>query len=90
MNSPDPILFREIAVIGKIIEDETWLEGERRGCAVSSDDPTVRDRVCSVVLRIGQEMRETFEQTHGAHREKDGDEFDASASGPLSGEIVAA
>lgn len=42
----------------KIIADETWLEGERRGCPVSSDDRVVRENVCQVVLRVGQQMRD--------------------------------
>jgi hypothetical protein len=52
-------LFRELQVIRKIIDDETWLEGERRGCYVSPEDPVVREKVCAVVLRIGRELRES-------------------------------
>lgn len=58
MNAPDRIVFRELSIIQKIIADETWLEGERRGCAVSPRDPIVRENVCRVILRIGQEMRD--------------------------------
>jgi hypothetical protein len=56
---PDTFLFRELQVIQKIIDDETWLEGERRGRYVSPDDPVVRERVCTIVLRIGQSLRES-------------------------------
>jgi hypothetical protein len=56
----DPLIFREIPVIQKIIQDEAWYEGERRGCPVPPDDPVVRENVCQVVLRIGQELRETI------------------------------
>jgi hypothetical protein len=70
MSSRDPILFRELPVIQKIIEDETWLEGERRGCPVRPDDPVVRENVCAVVLRIGRELRESIT---------------AAMGGPLSG-----
>lgn len=59
MKSLDPILFRELPLIQKIIQDETWLEGERRGCHVTSDDRVVRDKVCQIILRIGQQLRET-------------------------------
>jgi hypothetical protein len=59
MNSSDPLLFRQLQVIQKIIADETWLEGERRGYPVSSADAVVRENVCRVVLRIGSEMRES-------------------------------
>ena len=60
MSPFDPILFRELPVIQKVIEDETWFEGERRGCYVAPEDPVVRENVCLVVLRIGREMRERF------------------------------
>lgn len=59
MNTLDPIIFRQLPMIQKIIDDETWLEGERRGCPVSPSDSTVRARVCEIVLRIGQELRES-------------------------------
>jgi hypothetical protein len=49
----DPVLFRQLPVIQKIIDDETWLEGERRGHTVSADDVVVRERVCEIVLRVG-------------------------------------
>ena len=61
MNKFDPVLLREIPVIHKIIRDETWLEGERRGCRVPMHDAKVRENVCQVILRIGQELRESIE-----------------------------
>ena len=57
---PDQILSRELSVISQILKDETWLEGERRGCAVPPDDPTVCDHVCAIVLRIGQQLRDSL------------------------------
>lgn len=60
MSPADPVLYREIPVIQKIIQDETWLEGERRGCHVRPDDHVVRERVCQVILRIGHELRESL------------------------------
>lgn len=56
----DPVVFRELPVIQKVIDDETWYEGERRGCYVSPDDPAVREKVCLIILRIGRELRERF------------------------------
>ncbi|MDP2138897.1 MAG: hypothetical protein Q8J74_13685 [Candidatus Didemnitutus sp.] len=53
----DPVLFRELPVIQKIIADEIWLEGERRGRPVPVDDPVVREQVCTIILRIGAELR---------------------------------
>lgn len=60
MISFDPIVARELPVIRQIINDETWLEGERRGCPVSPDDPVVRASVCAVILRIGQQLRDSL------------------------------
>lgn len=57
MNCPDPALRRQIPMIQKIIADETWLEGERRGQPISPTDEIVRENVCQVVLRVGAEMR---------------------------------
>ncbi|HVU33072.1 MAG TPA: hypothetical protein VHE61_06535 [Opitutaceae bacterium] len=59
---------REIPVIQKIIQDETWLEGERRGCPVSANDAVVRENVCRVVLKIGGQLRDsvTVGQGHGS------------------------
>jgi hypothetical protein len=63
MNSSDPVISFEIQEIKKIISDEMWLEGERRGCPVLPDDVVVRERVCAIVLRIGQQMRDSFART---------------------------
>jgi hypothetical protein len=63
----DPVLRREIPVIQKIIRDETWLEGERRGCPVSPTDRVVRENVCKVILRIGQELRDSITSAHSGY-----------------------
>ncbi len=56
----DPVLVRQVPVIRKIIQDETWLEGERRGCPVASTDRVVRENVCRVILQIGHQLRESI------------------------------
>ena len=56
----DPVMFRQLPVIQKIIADETWLESERRGCPVPPEDPVVRENVCEVILRIGAALREAL------------------------------
>ena len=58
MNSFDPVLPIQRAMIAQIVANETWYEGERRGCAVHPDDPAVRHNVCIAVLRCGGYMRE--------------------------------
>ena len=57
MNPCDPVLAIQRPMIQKIVADETWLEGERRGRFVESTDPVVRHNVCTVVLQIGADMR---------------------------------
>ena len=64
MKSPDPVIQHQLFMIHQIIHDETWLEGERRGCYVSPQDRVVRENVCGVVLRIGQQMRDKLMQVH--------------------------
>jgi hypothetical protein len=61
----DPVLLQEIPAIKKIIADETWLEGERRGCPVSPSDGVVRENVCQVILRVGQQLRDSITTAHG-------------------------
>jgi len=60
----DPIVTRELPLIRKIVEDETWLEGERRGCPVSPHDPVVCEKVCAVILRIGQQLRDSLRDSN--------------------------
>ena len=62
MQPNDPVVVREIPVIRQIIHDETWLEGERRGCPVPPSDTVVKENVCRVVLTIGQQLRDSIEK----------------------------
>jgi hypothetical protein len=64
----DPIVYLELHVIKKIISDETWLEGERRGCPVDPSDPVVTAIVCEIVMRIGAELRASMQATLNARR----------------------
>ena len=64
MKSADPVIFLELHVIQKIIDDETWLEGERRGGPVDPQDPVVVDAVCSIVMRIGAQLRTSMNATY--------------------------
>jgi len=67
----DPVVTRELPVIKKIIADEMWLEGERRGCWVPRSDPVVVNNVCAVIMRVGKQLRQSlsdrrFEDSGGA------------------------
>ena len=57
MNTHDPVIAIQRPMIQKIVADETWLEGERRGRPVDPADPVVRHNVCNVVLQTGADMR---------------------------------
>ena len=54
----DPANRAQLPLIAKIIEDEIWLEGERRGAPVPPRDPVVLEKVCAIVLQIGGSLRE--------------------------------
>lgn len=66
MHPNDIIAWQELPVIQKIIADETWLEGERRGCAIGTYDPIVTEKVCAVVLSIGRQLREALSDARAA------------------------
>lgn len=57
-------------MVEKIIMDETWLEGERRGCPVPPLDAVVNENVCRIVLEVGEELRQSairrLQKTRGA------------------------
>lgn len=69
MDTPDSVLQRQLPLIAKIISDETWLEGERRGQSVAPRDPVVQDKVCRVVLAMGHEMRRQVMREMAAERQ---------------------
>lgn len=60
MSGTDPVMLKQLPRIAQVVRDETWYEGERRGCAVPPNDPVVREKVCQVVLRIGAQWRAEF------------------------------
>ena len=52
------IMRKQIEYVRKIINDEVWLEGQRRRCAVDPSDRQVKLRVCDIVQETGAGMRE--------------------------------
>lgn len=51
----------EMPMIEKIIENECWLEGERRGEPVNRKDPVVINTVADIILNgEGKRMRDMF------------------------------
>lgn len=58
------IVLHELPAIAKIVSDEVWLEGERRGCWVDPHDPVVVGKVCDIIMRLGAQMRAQVKQEH--------------------------
>lgn len=55
------VIKKEAEVVSKMIDDETWYEGERRNMEVAKDDPVVKDKVCDILrdhgLKIYNEIK---------------------------------
>ena len=61
MNPESEIIRDEIPDIEKIVHDECWLEGERRGCAVDRHETVIRQRVADVILNgAGEALRRRY------------------------------
>lgn len=62
MSSESEFIQREIPHIQKIVQNECWLEGQRRGCSVEPTDDIVRQRVADIILNgAGEYIRRTQE-----------------------------
>jgi hypothetical protein len=58
MNPEVEIIRAEIPDVARIVSDECWLEGERRGHPVSPHDVVVQRRVADIILaRAGAMLR---------------------------------
>jgi hypothetical protein len=65
MDEESQIIRAEIPDVKSIVDNECWLEGERRGQPVDGRDKTVRERVADIILGgAGAYLR----KKHGAHR----------------------
>ncbi|RYD77610.1 MAG: hypothetical protein EOP84_15315 [Verrucomicrobiaceae bacterium] len=59
MSSESEIILAEIPDVAAIVQNECWLEGERRGCAVDPRDEVIRRRVAEIILAgAGAYLRE--------------------------------
>ena len=50
MSQEADIIRSEIADVKSIVDDECWLEGERRGQPVDPRDQVIRERVADIIL----------------------------------------
>ena len=56
--SDTEVIRAEIPDVQSIVEDECWLEGERRGRPVDRQDPVVQARVADIILNgMGARLR---------------------------------
>ncbi len=55
LNASD-IIKAQIPLVKKIINDETWYEGERRHAPVAPDDTAVREKVLDIITRNGDKI----------------------------------
>lgn len=52
----------ETVLVKKIIEDETWLEGERRHEAIDPNDIAVKMKVIEICLRESEKLKQEAEE----------------------------
>ena len=58
MNSMSEWIQEELPEVERIVQNECWLESERRGCPVPPSDPAIRMRVADIILSgAGEEIR---------------------------------
>lgn len=58
MTAMSEFIREELPEVERIVRDECWLEGERRGSPVPPTDPAVRARVADIILAgAGAEIR---------------------------------
>ena len=51
MNPESEFIRTEIPDVKRIVENECWLEGERRGEPVDAHDKTISERVAQIILK---------------------------------------
>lgn len=65
MSPEAEFIYAEIAQVRKIVQDECWLEGERRGTQVDPRDEVVQNRVAEIILSgLGERLRQSMQQPH--------------------------
>ena len=63
----DEIIRAEIPDIARIVQDECWLEAERRGHPIDRHDPTIQQRVAEIILSgVGRVMRQKYSRADSA------------------------
>ena len=66
MDEESEFIRSEIPDVKSIVQNECWLEGERRGQAVDFHDPAIQVRVADIILGgAGEYMRQKHTPTDG-------------------------
>jgi len=62
MDEQAAFIRSEIPDVKIIVQNECWLEGERRGAPVDSRDPAIQQRVADIILNgVGAFLRQRQE-----------------------------
>jgi hypothetical protein len=66
MDSEAEFIRSELPDVKAIVQNECWLEGERRGGPVDSHDPEIQARVADIILAgAGEAIRRKKESCEG-------------------------
>jgi hypothetical protein len=58
MSEEAEFIRAEVPEVRHIVQDECWLEGERRGQAVDPSDSVIQNRVAEIILSgVGEKLR---------------------------------
>ncbi len=66
MDSEAEFIRSELPDVKAIVQNECWLEGERRGTPVDAHDPAIQSRVADIILGgAGEALRRRKEASEG-------------------------
>jgi hypothetical protein len=66
MDSEAEFIRSELPDVKAIVQNECWLEGERRGVPVDAHDPEIQSRVADIILAgAGEALRRKNESSEG-------------------------
>jgi hypothetical protein len=59
MSPESEMIAAELPAVRRMVDEECWLEGERRGMPVDPSDEVVQSKVAELILSgVGQQLRE--------------------------------
>jgi len=68
MSPESEFIWAEIPDVRRIVQDECWLEGERRGMPVDPRDEVIQMRVAEIILSgMGEHLRHKLRPRQCSH-----------------------